>query len=113
MSVTYDYKAKCLPQGQAPLFAHRVTIAYAAETYATGGLAVDWSDSGLDGELDDKTVVGVICLGGGGYVGEYDHDNAKMKVYFADYDAVADGALIEYTNSTALTATLTLLVLSL
>lgn len=112
MAITYDHKAVKQSSAVKGLIMHRITIAYAAETYATGGLAVDWSDSGLDDYFpgDDDNIVAVIHCGGGGYISEYDYTNSKLKVYYADYDAGADGALIEYPAS-ALTATFTLCVI--
>jgi hypothetical protein len=111
MTITYDHKAVTGGDPAKQVYAHRITIAYASETYTTGGMAVDLTDSGLDDQFTDHTVLAVASLGGGGYVGEYDHVNEKLKVYYADYDAVADGALVEFPAS-ALTATFTLLVLT-
>ncbi|MHC4748741.1 MAG: hypothetical protein ACYTFW_02595 [Planctomycetota bacterium] len=37
-----------------------------------------------------------------GYVVEVDHTNSKVKVFWNDYDAGADAALIEVTNATNL-----------
>lgn len=40
----------------------------------------------------------IIVTSKNGYVFEYDYANEKVKAYYADYDAVADGALIEVAN---------------
>lgn len=37
-----------------------------------------------------------------GYTFEYDYTNNKILAYYADYDAVADGALIQVPNTTNL-----------
>jgi hypothetical protein len=37
-----------------------------------------------------------------GYVFQYDYTNKKLLAYYADYDAVADGALIQVANTTNL-----------
>lgn len=64
-------------------------------SYPTGGEAVD---VGLDRiwsahlESDD------------GYIFKYDYANDKILAYYADYDAVADGALIEVADTTDLSA---------
>jgi hypothetical protein len=39
-----------------------------------------------------------------GYVFEYDATNNKLLAYYADYDAVADGALIQVADETDLSA---------
>jgi hypothetical protein len=39
-----------------------------------------------------------------GYVFQYDYANKKIKAFYADYDAVADGALIEVADTTDLSA---------
>jgi len=40
----------------------------------------------------------------GGYVFEYDYTAQRVKVFYADYDATADGALIEVPMGTDLSA---------
>jgi len=42
-----------------------------------------------------------------GYVFQYDHTNKKLLAYYADYDAVADGALIQVPDTTNLSAIIT------
>ena len=37
-----------------------------------------------------------------GYVFEYDYTNSKIKAYWCDYDAAADGAMTEVTDTTDL-----------
>lgn len=109
MAITYDHKYKSLGQPGAPVFSHRVTYDIGGDNYTTDGLAIDWTDAGLDGELIGKDIIAVVCLGGGGYVGEYDHDNDKLKVFTSN--GAAPAALVEAPAS-ALTATFTLLVVA-
>jgi hypothetical protein len=65
-------------------------------SYAAGGLALTASDLGLD------EVLAVYSTVGSGYLFEYDKANAKLKALYADYDAGADGALIEAASSASL-----------
>jgi hypothetical protein len=39
-----------------------------------------------------------------GYVFEYDYTNNKVKILYADYDAAADGVLIEIPNGISIAA---------
>jgi hypothetical protein len=39
-------------------------------------------------------------------VGVFDRANLKVKAFYADYDAVADGALIEVANDTDIATTI-------
>lgn len=61
-------------------------------SYPTGGESLTPDSVGL-GKID-------FCLASptAGYVFEYDYTNEKLKAFYADYDAVADGALIEVAN---------------
>ena len=45
-------------------------------------------------------VLFVVCEQKAGYVFRYDIANAKLLAYYADYDAVADGALIAVPDAT-------------
>ena len=110
MAITYTFGVNAGDKAAGPLCMDRITFAIGGDNYATNGLACD-PVANL-AQLTGKTVVGIAVLGGGGYVGEYDHTNEKLKVFYADYDAVADGALIEYPDATALTASFQLLVFS-
>lgn len=74
-----------------------ITGSFAIGTYATGGVALD-----LTGKI--KTAKFVSIEPGSGYVCVYDYTNKKVKVYYADYDAVADGVLIEVADDTDLSA---------
>ena len=62
-------------------------------TYPAGGEAVTANQLGLG------TILAVIPLGSpAGCTYEWDSTDSKIKVYWADYDAVADGALVELTD---------------
>jgi len=65
-------------------------------TYATGG-----EDLSFD-SFFNKGVVQCFIGNKDGYVFEYDPVNETVKAYYADYDASADGALIEVPNETDL-----------
>ena len=68
------------------------------DSYPTGGESFDVSN------FFPKGVVAVIPSPKSGYVFEYDSDDEKLLAYYADYDAVDDGALIEVANTTDLAA---------
>ena len=64
------------------------------DAYATGGEAVTAAQLGL------SYVDHVSCSTNTGHVAQYDKANAKIILYYCDYNAVADGALIEVPNTT-------------
>ena len=68
------------------------------DSYPTGGESFDVSN------FFPKGVVAVIPSPKSGYVFEYDSDDEKLLAYYADYDAVDDGALIEVANTTDLSS---------
>lgn len=68
----------------------------ATGNYATGGYALD-----LSGKIPN--LQGVVIEPKAGYVSEYLYSTKKVKVYYADYDAGADGALIEVADNTDIT----------
>lgn len=63
-------------------------------SYPTGGEEVDFG----------FTPAFVIVQPVSGYVFEYDSGNDKVIAYYADYDAVADGALIQVADTTDLSS---------
>lgn len=63
-------------------------------SYPTGGETLEFS----------FTPSIVIAEPNSGYVFSYDHTNSKLQAYYADYDAVADGALIEVADEADLSA---------
>lgn len=64
------------------------------DSYPTGGEPVDFG----------FTPTIVLLQPASGYVFEYDADNGQVLAYYADYDATADGALIQVANATDLSA---------
>lgn len=68
------------------------------DSYPTGGEAITPADLGL------AQVFALIAFPTAGYVPEWDGTNKKLKMYWADYDAAADGALVEVANTTNLSA---------
>lgn len=81
-----------------------VTVA-ADASYPTGGWPITANQLGLGTAL--------FGLAGtqGGYVFRWDNANLKLMAYYSDYDAVADGALIQVPNATDISATATLIPL--
>lgn len=68
-----------------------------SDEYPVAGEAMDLSDY-------FTKVLGVMFENKAGYVFEYDYQNSKVKAYYADYDAAADGALIPVPDKTDLDA---------
>lgn len=63
-------------------------------SYPTNGEALTAGEFGL------SQIVGIMPISTeNGYVCIWDRANSKLKVMFFDYDAVADGAAIEFTNT--------------
>lgn len=89
-------------------------ISFAGDgAYPTGGTAA--FQAAVRAALGVGSVEIVACLPQdcGGYSPCYDKANDKLKVYYNDYDAVADGPDIQVPNTTNLSAvTFRLLVLS-
>jgi len=65
-------------------------------SYPTGGEACDPGLGTVNIALSDPSV--------SGYVFQYDYTNKKLKAFYADYDAGADGALIEVANGVDLSS---------
>lgn len=70
-------------------------------SYVTGGESLTASMLGF------TTVKSVVAPAAGGYVFEYDYVNSKLLAYYADYDAGADGALIQVAGAVDLSAVVT------
>jgi hypothetical protein len=82
-------------QSWGSVFAVPATVAFDS-SYPTGGEPVTAAQFGL-AAIDD-----VIVTDGGGYDVSYVPSTGKLLVRYADYDAVADGKLIEVPNTTNL-----------
>ncbi len=86
----------------APTFLTSLSFAGEA-SYPTGGML------GLGASLkaqvkDNRAVKGIIPLDCGGYVIVWVPSTSAVKVYYCDYDAGADGPLVEVPNATDLSA---------
>lgn len=93
-------------ESSKPLFFEHLSFA-GDGAYPDGGTAafeayVQAAIGTAKGSVDLLAIVADDC---GGYVPVYDRANDKLKVYYADYDAVADGALIEVPDTTNLSGT--------
>ena len=67
-----------------------------SETYSTGGISFDPSAVGI------STLHGAIFNPADGYMMQVDISNKKIKLMYGDYDAAADGKLIELADSTSI-----------
>lgn len=92
MAVTYSTPSHMTSGGKRGTFG---TITLDA-SYPTGGEAVAARGVGL-GTIEDLTP-----SGDDGYIPRWDAANSKIVMYYADYDAVADGALIQVADATDL-----------
>lgn len=81
---------------------HVVTIALDS-SYPTGGEALTAAQVGLT--RIDHAILGTED----GFVFRWDQANSKIMAYYADYDAVADGALIEVPDTTDISSVTALL----
>lgn len=68
-------------------------------SYPTGGESLTYQNLGFTSRVD-----WINFESSGGYVFKYDRANQKVLAYYADYDAVADGALIQVPNTTDLSS---------
>jgi len=73
------------------------TLAFDA-SYPTGGEPLTPATLGLG------VIHFLIAEPNSGYVFTYDYANQKLLAYYADYDAVADGPLIQFPDATSLAA---------
>ncbi len=91
-------------------------ITYPSIKFGNGALTIpaagiplpDKSKFGMKKEITRMLVIGSA---GTGYVFEYDKANHKLLVFYADYDAVANGALIAATGVAPAELTLPLIVI--
>ena len=77
----------------------RVLATVDAGNYAAGGIALVPANCNLTQVIDSCTPEGSPI----GMVGWYDRANGMLEIWYCDYDAVADGALIEHAAA-AMTA---------
>jgi len=103
VSVTIDLDREDIPRqlaGLSPVSPGEAVVRTGTITldssYPTGGEALAAAAFGIDN-------IDFVSFGGaGGYVLEYDYANAKVMAWYGDFNAVADGALIEVPNTTDL-----------
>ena len=66
----------------------------------------DYETDGIEvSELSGRTVEFCIFEPNGGYFFQYDYSNNKVKAYYFDYDAGADGAAIEVGDTVSINLT--------
>lgn len=75
----------------------------ATDTYPTGGVPLTKAKMGLPNVIESLTFVEASA--GDGLIYKYDDSAATIRIYNADYDATADGALVEYTTASVPAAT--------
>jgi hypothetical protein len=71
-------------------------------TYPSGGVPLAKASLGCPNALIEAHMIEGESADG--FVYKYDNDNNKIRIYTADYDATADGALIELTAGTSAVA---------
>jgi len=76
----------------------QVAFGNGALTVGSGGVPLTNAKMGCPTTVNS---VKVIDQGTSGYVFNYNKATGKLVVLFADYDAVADGALVAYTGAIA------------
>lgn len=89
-----------------------VNTNYGLESYLARGLNIYFGSIAFDNSYPTGgesitlpfTPVLVIIEPSAGYIFQWDYDNKKVKAFYADYDAVADGELIEVADTTDLSA---------
>lgn len=78
----------------------RLSTAASGNTYTTNGDLIPlFGAMGMKRNLD--YIVHAGDDGFNGFILKYDVVSKKIRIYYADYDAVADGALIEYVAAGA------------
>ena len=92
--VTYTLLNQRKVNGSPSRRNNRVRLAFGdgALTYPAGGIPISIGKLGCP--VDVESLV-VVDQGVSGYVFQYDQSAKKLVVMYADYDAVADGALIQ------------------
>ena len=94
---TLSERAGYMPS--APLFIDVIDIV-GDTAYPTGGSAFDAKYKAL--KKQTRMILGVIGIDAKGYTPAYDSATGKLKFYYSDLNAVADGPDIEVPNTTDL-----------
>ena len=94
-------------QPSAPSIALLTAVTFTG-TYATGGEDFDAGAllQSLGNYDKEPSILAVQPENKGGILLRWDRATKKLLAYYADYDAVADGALIEFANGADLAAAL-------
>ena len=87
---------------------YSVTFGDASDDYPTGGIPITKASIGLANNIESVEIIDASS--GDGFVYKYDLTNDKIRIYQGDNDAVADGALIEFINTTDVPAETTLIM---
>jgi hypothetical protein len=89
-----EQKVISIGQSEALVFG---TISFTGDTsYPTGGEAID--------APGDKGYHHLLVTSSGGYIGQWDATNQKIKAYYGDNNNASDGPLIEVPDTTDLNA---------
>lgn len=73
------------------------------DTYPSGGIPLTKGSLGLPNVVESVNIIEPAA--GDGFIYKYDDSAVTIRIYQADYDATADGALIELVaGTTAVTA---------
>lgn len=79
-----------------------VTFGDGTDTYPSGGIPLTKAKLGLPNVIESVNIIEAEA--DDGYIYKYDDSAEKVRIYFADYDGTADGALIELTAGTTAVA---------
>ena len=96
--VTYTMQKESVMGDSRKMNKVKLVFGNATLTVGAGGVPLTAGKLGCPTNIDS---VKVIDQGTSGYVFSYNQASGKLTVRFADYDAVADGALIAYTGAIA------------
>jgi len=86
------------------------TVAFGdgTDTYPAGGVPITKGSIGCPTDIQSAKILD--SSDADGYLYKYDMANDKIRIYLADYDATADGALLELTGGTTAVAAATLYI---
>lgn len=86
------------------------TVAFGdgTDTYPSGGVPITKGSVGCPTDIQSAKILDASDADG--FVYKYDMANDKIRIYTADYDATADGALIELTGGATAVSAATLYI---
>jgi hypothetical protein len=97
--VTYTVSVRSKNESSKQVNTVSIAFGNGALTYPTGGVALLKASMGLPVSLESIQFINPASANG--YVPKIDLANSKIKLFYADYAAVASGALIEVDASVA------------